>query len=328
VSGLDTQYFDSLCLGDPDGTVSFIIPVDSLAQSGTYPVTIVTNYQKDFDKFTSSNTINIVVLGTPSVLASVTSSNPVDLYPGDTGSVTVTFQNNGTGKIESGHVSFNAPPGLEIKWAGQGQNIGEIPAHGSTSVTFNVEALKNISSGNYPISAELQYTGDNTPSATQQFAFIMPVKAKAEFAASRVNNSILTAGEDFEIQVSITNTGAQDAKKLRIRISPVYPFSTDGTQRYIESLAPGQTQNLTYLIHVDKDATQGQQMSGLIIDYEDPQGNSFADTEYFPMSVNALTLMDQLVSYWYVFAIIALIIAYIVIRRILGFVSKMWKSSK
>src|SRR5271157_1342317 len=120
VSGMDTQYLNSLCLGDPDsaGTVSFVLPVDSLAPSGTYPVTILTNYQKEFDKFSSSNTVNVNVLGTPYVSASVTSSNPVDMYPGDTGSVTVTFQNNGTGKIQSGHVDFTAPPELEVKWAG------------------------------------------------------------------------------------------------------------------------------------------------------------------------------------------------------------------
>src|SRR5208283_3074156 len=297
VSGLDTQYSDSLCMNDPPLTASFAIPVDTLGQSGTYPVTIVTNYEKDFDKFTSSNTMDIVVLGTPSVYASVTSSNPVDLYPGDTGSVTVTFQNNGTGKIQSGHVDFTAPPELEVKWAGASQDIGTIPAHGSASVTFNVEALKNTSSGDYPIMADLQYTGDNTPSATQDFTLIMPVKPKADFVASAVSDTALSASGDFNVQVTLTNTGSQDAKKVQIRISPIYPFSTDGTERYIEDLAPGQSENLTYLIHVDKDATPGQQLSGLIIDYQDPEGNSFTDTEYFPLTVISLTLMDTLESY-------------------------------
>lgn len=322
ISGLDTQYMDSLCLGDPvsAGTVSFVIPVDSLAQSGTYPVTIVTNYQKNFDKFSNSNTINVVVLGTPSISASVTSSNPVDIYPGDTGSVTVTFQNNGTGKVESGNVAFTAPPGLEVKWAGASQNIGEIPAHGSASVTFNIDALKSAMPGDYPISAVLQYTGDNTLSATQEFSFIMPLKEKAEFVASAADGTVLNAADDSEVQVTLTNTGAQDARKVRVRISPVYPFSTDGTQRYIESLAPGQSENLTYLIHVDKDATPGQQISGLIMDYEDPQGNEFTDTEYFAMSVKTITLTQQIVGYWYVLAIIVLVILYMALKMVLGFV--------
>lgn len=330
VSGLDTQYMDSLCLGDPDsaGTVSFVIPVDSLAQSGTYPVTVVTNYQKNFDKFSSSNTINVVVLGTPSISASVTSSNPMDIYPGNTGSVTVTFQNNGTGKVESGHVAFTAPPGLEVKWAGASQDIGEIPAHGSASVTFSIEALKNTSSGSYPITGVLQYTGDNTPSATQDFTFIMPLKEKAEFIASAAAGTAITAAGDTEVQVSLKNTGTREARKVRVRISPIYPFSTDGTVRYIESLAPGQTANLTYLIHVDKDATLGQQVSGLIMDYEDPQGNAFTDTEYFAMNVKTKTLMDDLVGYWYVFAIIVLVILYLILRMAVGLFGKVFGGAK
>jgi hypothetical protein len=330
VSGLDTQYRDSLCLGDPDsaGTVSFVLPVDSLAQSGTYPVTVITNYQKNFDKFSSSNTINVVVLGTPSVSASVTSSNPVDIYPGDTGSLTVTFQNNGTGKVESGHVAFTAPPGLEVKWAGADQDIGGIPAHGSASVTFSIEALKSTSSGDYPITGVLQYSGDNTPSATQEFTFIMPVKEKAEFVASAATGTALNPASDSEVQVTLTNTGTQEARKVRVRIRPIYPFSTDGTVRYVESLAPGQSANLTYLIHVDKDATAGQQVSGVILDFEDPQGNSFTDTEYFAMSVKTKTLMDDIVGYWYIFAIIALVVLYVILKRVIGLIRGMLGGAK
>ena len=47
---------------------------------------------------------------------------------------------------------------------------------------------------------------------------------------------------------------------MEVRIEPLFPFSTDGTVRYIESLRPGETQNLTYVITVDKDATAGGQL--------------------------------------------------------------------
>ncbi len=330
VSGLDTQYLDSLCLGDPasKGTFTFTIPVDSLAQSGTYPVTIVTNYQKDFDKFSASNTVNVQVLGTPSVTASVTGSDPVDLYPGDTGSVTVTFQNNGTGKIQSGHVSFSAPPGLEVKWAGADQDIGQVPAHGSAAATFSVEVLKNTSAGVYPITAVLQYTGDNTPSASQSYTFMMPVKPRADFTASVDPSTTLNADDSTMVQVAITNTGSQAARKMRVRISPIFPFSTDGTVRYVESLDPGQTQSLDYLIHTDKDATPGQQISGVIIDYEDPQGNQFTGTEYFAMDVKTKSLFDLVVSYWYVFAAIILIIGLIILRMILRLAARLWRNAR
>ena len=79
---------------------------------------------------------------------------------------------------------------------------------------------------------------------------------------------------------------------------------------------------------MDKDATAGQQISGLIMDYQDPQGNSFTDTEYYPMTVKSLTFIDNLISYWYVFAIIAIILVIMVVRRILKFASKAMKGGK
>ena len=189
--------------------MSFVFPVDSLAQSGTYPITVVTNYQKNFDKFSTTNTVNVVVRGTPSFSASVASSNPVDIYPGDTGSVTVTFQNNGTGKVESGNVAFSAPPGLEIKWAGASQDIGEIPAHGSASVTFTIEALKNASSGRLPDNRRAAvHRGQHAIGHAGVSAFTMPIKEKAEFVASAADGTVLNAADDYEVQITLTNTGS------------------------------------------------------------------------------------------------------------------------
>jgi hypothetical protein len=330
VSGLDTKYLPDLCLGDPieKGTVSFDIPVDSLAQSGTFPLTIVTNYEKQFDKFTATNTVNVRVLGVPSVSASATSSQPADVYPGDNATVTVTFQNNGTGRIQSGHVSFSAPAGLEVKWAGAEQDIGEIKPHASLPVIFTIGTLKNAAPGIYPITAVLDYTGDGTPSAEQTFTFNMPIKPKADFSAAAAAGTVLNSDSDKEVTIVLTNTGTQEARKVKVRIQPIFPFSTDGTVRYIDSLPPGGSQELSYQIHVDKDATPGSQLSGLIVDYEDPQGNKFSDSADFALDVKTKTLIEAVMSYWYVFAIIFFIIALVILRIVLRMIGRIWKQAK
>ena len=156
----------------------------------------------------------------------------------------------------------------------------------------------------------------------------MPVKEKAEFTAGAADPTVLTADDDKEVQVILTNTGSQEARKIRVRISPIFPFSTDGTERYVASLAPGASQNLTYLVHVDKDATPGQQVSGLIIDFEDPQGNAFSDTQYFALEVKQKTLAEQLAAYWFVFALILLIIAFVMLRAALRLIARIWKQAK
>jgi len=322
VQGMDTKYLGSICESDgSNGTVSFDIPVDSLAQSGTYQVTVITNYQRQFDKYSNTNTFNVKVAGTPSLGASVTSSNPTDIYPGDQAAVTVTFQNNGSGRAESARARMYAPDGIEVKWAGSDQALGEIPARGSASAIFNIEALKNTAPGTYKLTVVLDYAGENSGSGNQTFSFDMPVKAKAEFTPAAQPGTVLNADEDKEITVSVKNSGSQEARKLKVRIRPIFPFSTDGTVRYIDSLMPGETANLTYLVHVDKEATAGEQIAGMLFDYQDPQGNPFTDTEDFSLNVKTKTLLEQAMDYWYLVVLAIIIIGVIVLRWIFKFVA-------
>lgn len=324
VSGMDTKYLDSLCLGDPDsmGTVSFDFPVDSFAQSGTYPIEVVTNYQQHFDKFSATNTVNVHVSGTPSFVASVVSSNPVDIYPGDTASFTVSLQNIGTGKADSVTAAMAAQDGIEVKWAGSQQELGQIEGKGSTLATFDIEAQKDAKSGPYGLTMALNYTSEDGTPHTQVFDFTLPLKEKADFIASAPNGTTLQAGSDTDVPITITNTGSQEADKVKVQIQPIYPFSTDGTVRYVESLKPGESKNLVYTIHTDSDATAGSQISSVLINFQDPQGTSFSDSEDFSLNVKILTLTEQIMSYWYVFAAIVVFIALSILWRLFKFVTK------
>lgn len=313
VRGPDTQYNDLLCYQDPDsaGTFTFYLPVDNLATSGTYPVSVSLSYKKRYTQLSGGNTLNVQVGGLPSFSASVTSSSPVDIYPGDDAQVTVTFQNTGASSVTSARASAQSE-GIMVKWAGQTQDIGQIQARGSSSATFNIEAPKNLRAGSYPFSVQLDYTGEGRQAGTAQFAFDVPVKPKADFSAA-VADPILP-GEKHEVQIALSNTGSQEADKVQVRIKPRFPFSTDGTVRYIESLPPGEAQNLTYMITVDKDATPGGQLLGLMMDFEDPQGKKLTDSADFAMQVRAPTFAEEAANYWYVIAA-ALVVAFMVVSR-------------
>jgi len=329
VQGMDTKYLGSICEGDEtNGTVSFDIPVDSLAQSGTYQVTIITNYQRQFDKYSNTNTFNVKVAGTPSISASVVSSTPTDIYPGDQAAVTVAFQNNGSGRVESARARMYAPDGIEVKWAGSEQGLGEIAARGSASATFNIEALKNATPGIYKLAVVLDYDGENSAPGSRTFSFDMPVKPKAEFTPGAQPGTVLNADEDKEITVSVKNTGTQEARKLKVRIQPIFPFSTDGTVRYIDSLKPGEAKDLTYLVHVDKDATAGEQISGMLFDYQDPQGNSFTDSQDFTLTVKTKTLLEQAMDYWYIIVLAVLAGGAFVLWKAFGFVARSLKEGE
>ena len=307
IRGPDAQYAELLCFRDPDenGTFIFYLPIDNLATSGTYPVSVTTSYEKRFTKLSESNTINVQVGGAPSFTASVTASSPVDIYPGDSAQVTVTFQNTGASMVQSARASAQSE-GIEVKWAGQTQGVGQIAARGSAIAVFSIEASKDLKAGSYPLNVRLDYAGEDSASGIAQFSFAVPVKPKADFAASSADAELMP-GVKREVNIALANTGSQEARKIEARIKPLFPFSTDGTVRYVDSLMPGESKNLTYVITVDKDATSGGQLSGLNVDFEDPQGKKFSDSADFSMMVRLPSLTEEIIGYWYVFAALAII---------------------
>lgn len=314
VRGPDTQYVDLLCYRDLDskGTLKFYLPIDNLAASGTYAVSVSTTYEKRFTKLSESNTLNVQVGGAPSFAASVSSSAPVDIYPGDSATVTIAFQNTGSSLVQSARATAESQ-GIEVKWAGRIQEIGKVSARGSATAAFSIEAPKDLPAGNYPLSVRLDYAGEDRSNGSAQFSFIVPVKPRADFAASAADGGMLP-GQKREVTIALSNTGGEEARKVEVRIKPMFPFSTDGTVRYIDSLPAGETRNLTYVITVDKDASSGGQLLGVLLDFENPQGKKFADSADFAMQVRMPDLFEEITSYWYVVAAIVVAAAVFVSR--------------
>jgi len=316
IDGPDTHYLGDLCASDPDSksTTSFILPVDPLAQAGTYQVLAASKYQKTFETFSDSNTINVRVGGAPSFTASIAASNPVDVYPGDIAFVTAVFQNNGSGTVNSARVTFSASDGIEVKWAGQTQELGQIPSRGGSSATFEIEPSKSLQPGTYHLYAVLDYVSQDRTNGNASFVFDIPIAKKADFSVSYGNGPLLS-GNDIPVKLVLSNTGSEEAKNIKASISPVYPFSSDGTVRYLDSILPGGSAELDYTIHVDKDAIPGNGMLTLLINYQNPDGRSLSDTADFSISVSKKSLADSLAELWYVWVFIVVILLMSLFRR-------------
>jgi len=168
--------------------------------------------------------------------------------------------------------------------------------------------------GSYPLDVVLDYTGENRSMGSASFSFKVPVKPKADFAAAS-ESPTLVSGVKKEVVIRLTNSGTDVAKNLKVRIKPLYPFSTDGTVRYVDALAPGMSANLTYVVTVDKDATSGEQLLSFLVDYEDAQGKKFSDTADFSLGVRTPTLEDTLMGVWYLWVALALAIVYMASKR-------------
>lgn len=318
VSGSATKYFpQDVCATDSaaQDTLPFQLTVDPLAATGTYPVTLTTTYQKDFLQYSTTSTIYMKVEGTAVLNAQVVGSNPVDFYPGDSGTISVRFSNVGTQPIQSA-LAILTSTGVQVKWAGSSQQLGQIPAHSSVDEIFNVEAPKYLTSGNYPLDLQVAYTDEQNNNSTSQFQFSMPVKPKAQFTAAGTDGETLVINQNAVDDITLTNTGTQTANQLKVSIQPVYPFSTDGTVRYIQSVAPGQSVVLSYRISVDKQATEGSELLTFNLAWQDPDGNKLSDTTDFALQVRSPTLLEQALGFWYLIVAVILVGAFFLRKRL------------
>jgi len=123
------------------------------------------------------------------------------------------------------------------------------------------------------------------------------------------------SGEGTLVSLILRNTGTQEAHSLKVRIRPLFPFSTDGTVHYVDSLVAGGQATLTYLINTDTDATDGRQLLSLIVDFEDPQGRKFSETADFPLLAKSKTIVDMLLGLWYVIVVAVAAVAFIVSKK-------------
>lgn len=313
IAGPDAQYVDRLCQGGAasNGTLTFDAYADPLASTGNYQIAVATVWQKTFLKYPGANTVSIRVQGVPELAASIQSSTPVDIHAGDDAVLRLRFDNKGTGYVTASHLTASSR-GIEVKWGGSDAELGAIAPRSYASAALSVTAADSLAPGNYPLDLVVSYVAEDGSRGLKTFSFTVPVKPKAEFAVS-AGDVRLPISETSLVSLTLTNTGSDEARKVKAHIRPVFPFSTDGTVRYVESLKPGESVPLVYSIPVDKQATEGNQVLSMTIEYEDKDGKKLNDSVDFSIYARPKSLLETVLAYWWVGALA--VVAFVVRQR-------------
>ena len=314
--GISTVPASDLCYNTNE-TVDIPLRIDPTATGGFYQLTITSKYQDLLlNQYTGYSTLNIQVDGTPDMNAHVTGTNPVDVYPGDTATVTMAIQNDGSFPAQSVNATLESDSGLTVKWSNSFALLGTINAKDSRNAQFIIEVPKNSSSTEFPMHLTVSYLDQNLEQQTKTFYIIFYAKNKALYTTSDAGSDMLSPNDNSRVvRLNLKNTGTDVAKKIKVRIEPQFPFSTDGSVRYVESLAPGETAPVDLIVDVDKDATIGQYSLSMILNYEDAQGKQLQDTTDISLTVVRKGFLQMVfLDYWFLW-IVAIIIAFIVITR-------------
>lgn len=316
MKGVSTSRINELCQGE-QAIVDIPMKIDPTATGGTYPLTVSNSYETaTYTEYSSTDTINIFVNGKPDINAYVTSSEPVDVYPGDTATLTFTIENDGTFQAQDVTANLTVDEPLIAKWSNKFATLGVLDARQGENVQFIVEVPKDAKIQDYPMHLAVEYYDENHELQTKEFTNMFYVKNKALFETSDAGSDKLYPNKDSSIvRLTLKNTGTDIAEKIKVKIQPQFPFSTDGSVRYIERLAPGESAPIEFMVSVDKDGTVGTYGLDMILSFEDAQGNTLQDKVSVPFILRNKNIFRAVfIDYWFLWVII-IIVALIVIRR-------------
>jgi hypothetical protein len=298
------------------GKAHLSLILESNTIGGTYPLTLVVNYlDNSTGAYTFSNTINLLVEGNSDLNAHIINSNPLDVYPGDTATISVLVENDGTVQAQSISGVLSSKDTLEIKSAQSFFSVGSLQPKQSYIASFSLDVPKDAQAESYPMALSLVYS-ENDETKNKDIPLIFDVKKRALFSVSDGGSDILYPKDSGKIiRVNIRNIGTNAAKELKIQVQPQFPFTTDGSIKYIPDLEPGQSDVVEFAINIDKDATVGNYGISLILDFKDSQGNSLYDTATAPLTIqNKGVFQKVFIDYWYLWILLELIAVIMLLR--------------
>lgn len=317
VKGPDTRLLEKLCRKEGAQNVTFTLLADSSATLSNNPVTVSVSYESEYAApYATSQTATVPVRGAVRLRAQVTSSLPLDVHPGDSASVQITLENTGSAKAQSISATLEAPEGISVKANSATQVVNELSAKKGTALSFALFVPKATAAQDYALRLRVQYVDEYGKAQAADLPLMLAVKAKARFSAVTEDGRLFAGSNNVNVRFRLTNDGADAARKLRVKLIPQFPFSTDGSERYVAELAPGASGAAEFMVSVDKEAALGHYALRLQAVFETPQGESMQDTIDVDLTVPPKDLVTAVfLDYWFVWAGL-IILAFVMRNRI------------
>jgi hypothetical protein len=225
-------------------------------------------------------------------------------------------------KLESGVVdaenvvaSLSTDPGSPIEIKSVSQQIGSIKS-GENSLAptqFAIKIDKKAKAGEYNLYLNLSYDYQKNvqimdPNVTAQTYDVnrwygtmeqsqtlkIKVKDQADFEIVNTTGSLSPGGENI-IDITIKNTGEEEAKNVKAIINPADPLSTTDSMAFLSTMAPGSTAVAKIKIKADSEAVPKVYGIDTILKYETPEGDiNYSDVLDAPIEVKEAGFFEKL----------------------------------
>jgi hypothetical protein len=172
------------------------------------------------------------------------------------------------------------------------QVIGELPAGASVPLEFALE-VGRAEPGTYrvPVVVEYDYTRAinydqfeqpefTETSETVRTSVTLRVESRPQFEVAAEGTDRLFAGDSDDLSVALTNVGSRTARNATVTLTSGAPGVAFGpaanpqrsTSLYVDSLAPGETRNLSATVRAGSDVSPGSYPVEAVVAYENHNG--------------------------------------------------------
>jgi hypothetical protein len=211
--------------------------------------------------------------------------------------------------------SLSADPGSPIEVKSVSQQIGSIKS-GQNSLApakFEIKIDKKAKAGEYNLYLNLSYDYQKNvqimnPNAVAQTYDVnrlygmmaqnqtlkIKVKNQADFEIVNTTGSLYPGKENI-IEITIKNTGEDEARNVKAIINPSDPLSTTDSMAFLSTVAPGSTVVAKVKIKADSAAVPKVYGIDTVLRYETPEGDTkYSDTLQAPVEVKESGLLQWL----------------------------------
>ena len=281
---------------EPGKSASILVKVKALKSLSSTTQSLSTELKFGYDnggmltQATSSDKVVIPSLARESIpqpAVLVTRSvmeRPIN--PGETVSLTLTFQNAGKTKLISPMATVTPSDALTITNDASSFLLPDIEPGKSAAITVKVKAAKDVSTATQSLSTELKYSYDNGETITQATAsdrinLTATVPSKSDQSVPNLvirsfayGGESVAAGAKFPLDFTFENTGASKVENIVVTVDGGESFAMDGSTNtyFYRDLAAGGTQSQQVPMRAVPTGKSGAQSLSVSFKYEYSDG--------------------------------------------------------
>ena len=318
ITGTPKFSLGTMAVGVPISIDEPMFALDNLS-NGVHNITATINYTNELGHRMSENvTMPIsVALNVPHITVSLIGSMPPELYAGSNQSLQLQIENSGTGEARNVSVSFTGSPSIDVGSSVDHFFISSLPSGASATEELYINSYSDNFS-NTSITANAHYWNADLSTAFNTTEPIsIHVQPSAIFNITSEAASLNPGATYVPITVTVRNTGNEEAQAVLLTLESVYPISTVSSTNYINSLAPGASENATFYVSVDSNGKPGSYPITLYEQWKQPnspQSQEFVGSSFYYAKVESSSSTAGIAEE--AIAIVAVIIIIVVAVRV------------